>query len=349
MVDRRHLLDAPERRGIASGQFELRAAGGQLTLTGYASVFDKPYDVMGGAPYGWTETVDQRAFDVTLGAKPDLHLLINHEGMPLARTKSGTLRLATDSTGLHVEAALDPSDPDVQRLNPKMARGDMDEMSFAFRTKRDEWSQDDSQRRLMEVSLHKGDVSVVNFGANPATSAQMNDLGAALEYLSHVDPEEALAELRDGGDGMRPTMARAREVLATLDRSIAPPRRERRTLSLAEALRAQEDGTSLELRDSIPLHHTATANGPWDGTTTRAAAPDDKVVLRYMHAWVDPAGDPEDKKAYRFAHHEGRVGAPANLAAVRNALSQLPQADIPDADRAAVEAHLRAHLNDAAD
>lgn len=348
MVDRHRLLDAPERRGIATGQFELRSAGGQLMLTGYASVFDKPYDVMGGAPYGWAETVDQRAFDVTLAAKPDLHLLINHEGMPLARTKSGTLRLATDSTGLHVEAALDPSDPDVQRLNPKMARGDMDEMSFAFRTKRDEWSQDDSQRRLLEVSLHKGDVSVVNFGANPATSAQMNDLGAALEYLSHLDPEAAMAELRDGGDGMRPTMAKAREVLATLDRRTAPARGGRRTLSLAEALRAQEEGADLDLRDTIPAHHTSTTNDKWDAPSVRAAAPCDRVVLRYMHAWVDPAGDPEDKRSYRFAHHQGSVGSPANLAAVRNALSQLPQADIPDDDRGAVETHLRAHLNDAA-
>lgn len=349
MVDRHRLLDAPERRGIASGQFELRSAGGQLTLTGYASVFDKPYDVMGGAPYGWSETVDQRAFDVTLAAKPDLHLLINHEGMPLARTKSGTLRLSTDTAGLHVEAALDPSDPDVQRLNPKMARGDMDEMSFAFRTKRDEWSQDDTQRRLLEVSLHKGDVSVVNFGANPATSAQMNDLGAALEYLSHLDPEAAMAELRDGGDTMRPAVARAREVLAALDRRTAPARSGRRTLSLAEALRAQEDGSDLDLRDTIPAHHTATGNEKWDAPGVRGAAPADRVVLRYMHAWVDPAGEPEDAQSYRFAHHQGHVGSAANLPAVRHALSLLPQADIPDADRAAVEAHLRAHLNDAAD
>lgn len=350
MVDRRQLLDAPERRGIASGQFELRAGGGQLTLTGYASVFNKPYDVMGGPPFGWRESVDPQAFDTTLSAKPDLHLLINHEGMPLARTKSGTLRLATDSTGLHVEAALDPSDPDVQRLAPKMDRGDMDEMSFAFRTKRDEWSQDDTERRLMEVSLHKGDVSVVNFGANPATSAQMNDIGAALEFLAHVDPEEALAELRSDVDSMRPSVARAREVLTALDRQLAPKRRgDGAGLTLAEARRLMEEGGEVELRAAIPVHHTATADGTWDGPAAEAAAPNDKVVLRYMHAWVDSDGDAEAKASYRFPHHEGHVGAAANLAGVRNALSRLPQANIPDADRAGVEAHLRAHLDDASD
>jgi HK97 family phage prohead protease len=318
-------------------------------LTGYASVFNSPYDVLGGPPFGWREIVDPHAFDTTLSAKPDLHLLINHEGMPLARTKSGTLRLAADSTGLHVEAGLDPSDPDVQRLAPKMGRGDMDEMSFAFRTKRDEWSEDDSERRLLEVSLHKGDVSVVNFGANPATSAEMNSIGAALEFLSHLDPEEAMAELRSDADGMRPSVARAREVLASLDRRLAPQKRgSGDRLTLAEARRLMEEGGTVEVRAAIPVHHTATVDGPWDGPAAEAAAPNDKTVLRYMNAWVDPSEDPEEKGSYKFPHHEGHVGAPANLAAVRNALSRLPQARIPDADRAAVERHLRAHLDDAA-
>ena len=101
-----------------------------LILTGYASVFNAPYEVYGGPPMGWTETIDRRAFDQTLSEKPDLHLLINHEGMPLARTKSGTLQLSADNHGLKVTAQLDRSDPDVQRIEPKMQRGDMNEMSF---------------------------------------------------------------------------------------------------------------------------------------------------------------------------------------------------------------------------
>jgi hypothetical protein len=46
----------------------------------------------------------------------------------LARTKSGTLRLAEDERGLRIDATLDPTDPDVQRLIPKMKRGDMSQM-----------------------------------------------------------------------------------------------------------------------------------------------------------------------------------------------------------------------------
>jgi len=346
MVDRRQLRDAPERRGIATGQFELRSAGGQLALTGYAAVFNRSYDVMGGPPLGWTETVDPKAFDVTLSAKPDLHLLINHEGMPLARTKSGTLQLATDSQGLHVEAQLDPSDPDVQRLAPKMDRGDMDEMSFAFRVKNDEWNDDYTDRRLLEVSLHKGDVSVVNFGANPATSAQLNSAADALEFLAAMDPEAAMSELRSAGVPDMDRLVRARDNVLALHRSLTPKGSGRLSLVAARAL-AEADDTEVRLATAIPSHGTAVVEGEFNRRAILESAPAEQVTLRYMHAWVDPAGDPENVASYRFPHHEPRVSAPANLGAVRRALAELPDSDVPAGERAAVERHLRRHLTDA--
>jgi HK97 family phage prohead protease len=347
MVDRHQLLDSPERRGIASGQFELRSTDGQLQLTGYASVFNNGYDVLGGPPYGWTERVDPGAFDATLAAKPDLHLLINHDGMPLARTKSGTLRLATDSTGLHVEASLDPSDPDVQRLMPKMKRKDMDEMSFAFRVKADSWSDDDSERTLTEVSLHKGDVSVVNFGANPATSAQLNSAADALEVLAELDPDAAMAELRSGNGFDADRLTRARDAVLALHRSMTPqPKVHRLTLAEARAMEADEGGT-VRLAAHIPSHSTPVSDGAFSSRAALDAAPEDQLVLRYMHAWVDPAGDPAAASSYRFPHHEGRIGSPASLSAARIALTQLADSDLPEEQRAAVEAHLRRHLNDA--
>lgn len=236
MVDRRQLRDAPERRAVAATEFEFRSLGDSIKLTGYASVFNHPYSVLGGPPMGWTERVDPGAFNVTLASKPDLHLLINHEGMPLARTKSGTLQLSTDSTGLLVEAELDRRDPDVQRLQTKMERGDMDEMSFGFRTKRDEWTDgpDGEERRLLEVSLHKGDVSVVNFGANPATSAQLNSFDQALEFIAGLDQEEALAEIRSLDDSPQ-RLAEVREKLAAIHARMLP--RRGGPLSLAQAKR----------------------------------------------------------------------------------------------------------------
>jgi HK97 family phage prohead protease len=197
-MDRHDLLTRIEHRLYRLDDLEIRAAkdpGGAVDLTGYASVFDHGYDMFGGPPFpGWTEYVKPGAFKRTLRNKADVQLLVNHEGMPLARTKSGTMALAEDDTGLHVDAQLEPTDPDVQRLVPKMRRRDLDEMSFAFRVVKDAWFNEDGEareawdedavvRHLLEVSIHKGDVSVVNYGANDGTSTQLLDIDRALVEL----------------------------------------------------------------------------------------------------------------------------------------------------------------------
>lgn len=156
-----------ERRMAVSG-LEVREASDVLTLTGYASTFNEPYDM------GWyTESVDPAAFKRTLGQTPDVRLLVNHMGLPLARTTSGTLTLDTDSKGLRVSAELDPNDPDVASLAPKMRRGDLNQMSFGFRTNEDQWGKDMHTRTLLALDLNDGDVSVVTYPANPNASAAM--------------------------------------------------------------------------------------------------------------------------------------------------------------------------------
>src|SRR5438270_539152 len=83
-------------------------------------------------------------------------LLVNHEGLPLARTTSGNLELTEDQVGLHVRASLDPADPDVQMVSTKMKRGDLTELSFAFIVSRQTWSDDYSQRTIEAVNLARG-------------------------------------------------------------------------------------------------------------------------------------------------------------------------------------------------
>lgn len=227
------LIDVRHQRSIPMGEFEFRAnAGSTVHFSGYASVFNAPYDIWGGpAKGGFEERVNPKAFDKTLAAKPSVHMLINHDGLPLAATRAGqgTLHLNTDSHGLLVNTDLDTRDPDVQRVMTKMERGDLTEMSFGFITKADEWRNakgelDDmgAYRTLTEVSLHHGDVSIVNFGANPATSAELNML-RALEYVSGLDEETALAEIRslDLTPGQR---AAAKARLAQLAQRIDPPK-----------------------------------------------------------------------------------------------------------------------------
>jgi len=167
------LRSGPETRYL-TGDLETRSAGGQLHFRGYASVFDSKYSM------GWyDEQVAKRAFQRTLSEHPDVMLLANHEGLPLARTTNGSLRLNEDDIGLRFEAIADPDDPDAVRVHRRVKSGLMDQASFSFKCVRDSWNAGCTERSLHEVSLHRGDISVVNMGANPATSVNVRSLLAA--------------------------------------------------------------------------------------------------------------------------------------------------------------------------
>lgn len=153
-------------------QLEVRAKTGAAqvsTVEGYASVTEEPFEM-----WDWLgmyhEVVRAGAFGKTLGENPEVQLLLNHGGLAMAYTKAGTLRLSEDGTGLHMEADVSTKRNDVSDMLAALEDGSVDEMSFAFRVTRQLWSPDYDQRDIIEVDLHRGDVSVVNFGANPATS-----------------------------------------------------------------------------------------------------------------------------------------------------------------------------------
>ena len=101
---------------------------GTVTVEGYAAVFDQETDI-GGV---FNEVVRQGAFRSAIERGDDVAFLINHGGLPLARSTSQTLILSEDAQGLRIKTTLDGSDPDVRRIVPKMKRGDLSKMSFAF-------------------------------------------------------------------------------------------------------------------------------------------------------------------------------------------------------------------------
>jgi len=106
---------------------------------------------------------------------------------------------------------------------------------------------------------------------------------------------------------------------------------------------------------ACPVHHTATEDRPWDAGPNEKRLPSPMTVktAKGMYAWYDEAqidNGELPKTACKLPHHEvsadGTPGA-ANLAGVRNALSRLPQSDIPASQHDAVRRHLQAHLDDA--
>jgi HK97 family phage prohead protease len=166
----RSKMKKTERRTFTVRDIEARQAeDGTMRMAGYAAVFNEP-----SLPLPFIEKIAPGAFTKTLQETPDVRLLANHEGLPMARTKNGTMRLYEDETGLYFEAEL-ANTQESRDLYTLVERGDVDQMSFAFRVIRQKWNDDRTERMLTEVSLSDGDVSIVTYPAYPATSVEARE------------------------------------------------------------------------------------------------------------------------------------------------------------------------------
>lgn len=197
-------------------------------LEGYASVYGTPYemyDLLGM----YTERVMPGAGAKTLAESPDVVLLVNHNGLPLARTINGSLTLSEDSTGLHVAADLAADTSIARDVVASVEAGLVTEMSFAFRVVRQAWSPDWEQRDILEYDISRGDVSVVTMGANSATSVALRatDLLGIIDHLDDHAAAEAYARL---GHRLTPT-ADVSTLSLPAARSAALRRRHVRTLT----------------------------------------------------------------------------------------------------------------------
>lgn len=115
---------------------EMRAEGEKKRIVGHASVFDEWTTLYEGRSFVWREIVRPGAFRDAIKEKQDVRSLWNHDAnFPLGRTKSGTLELSEDDTGLLSDT--DPVDAQYARdLLLSIARGDVSQMSFAFTPRR---------------------------------------------------------------------------------------------------------------------------------------------------------------------------------------------------------------------
>ena len=151
---------------------EIRAEEGEIRVSGYAAVFGEETNI-GGM---FTEVIERGAFKSAIERQDDVVFLINHDGLPLARTRSGTLMLQEDERGLYMEASLDMEDPDVRSIVPKMKRGDLDKMSFAFIPDRQEWDDSGDMPKRMIKDLRLYDVSIVTTPAYEGTEIGLRSL-----------------------------------------------------------------------------------------------------------------------------------------------------------------------------
>jgi HK97 family phage prohead protease len=185
MIEARKAMATAERITMTAEVRSVDTEDGSLKIGGYAATFNSE-----ATGLNFREVIAPGAFTRALASADPVFLLVNHdmEGIPLASTQSGTLNLRQDSTGLYMEATLDPANPKAQELSSAVRRGDMDKMSFAFTVSPDGQTKDAGLRTLTDIE-RLYEVSVVTLPAYDSTSVGMRtaeevDLDLAKRKLS---------------------------------------------------------------------------------------------------------------------------------------------------------------------
>lgn len=146
--------------GVQYRHAEMRAAGDELVVEGYAAVFNSVTNI---GPF--MERIAPGAFSNVLN--DDVRFLVNHDGVPLARTSNGTMTLTEDDKGLYYRAVL--SDTQAGRdLYTMIKRGDISQSSFAFTIGKE--SIDDDGVRVIERVASLIDTSAVTYPAYQAAT-----------------------------------------------------------------------------------------------------------------------------------------------------------------------------------
>ena len=176
-----------EVRTFNVSDIEVRNDDGKNVVVGYGAVFNSESNDLGG----FVEYIAPGAFDGRL--EDDVRFLINHDGLPLARTTNNTLRLSVDERGLKYEADM----PDTTLANDLMTllrNGTISQSSFAFTVEEDSWENVDGRniRTINKVS-RLYDVSSVTYPAyNEAGSFALRSLETWQEEQEKIKLDESL-------------------------------------------------------------------------------------------------------------------------------------------------------------
>jgi HK97 family phage prohead protease len=275
-------MDRPsgrEHRRLSFDNIEVRAdsAGEAIEVRGHAAVWDKPAWI-GPPKYGFSERFAKGAFAKTIADGADVRYLFNHNPDDvLARTKSGTLRLSEDRTGLDVSAELAPTNRG-RDLSILFARGDVDQMSVGMQVLRDQWEEVEGadgqvyeRRTILEAKLF--DVSAVTYPAYEETDAGLRDADLA----------------RESRDARGQHVTRIRQASYTVD--------EIREKEAGEPATATPEPPAAPLpergerpEDPAPDPATATPMEPAESDTEERSLPLHELLLR--HASGKHAGSP---------------------------------------------------------
>ena len=165
------------RATVQMDEIGVRASqDGESVIVGRAAPFGQWSQELRSRNRRFRERIAPTAFDRALAGGDVLALWQHDTSMPLARTRSGTLRLWKSETGLHFEMQPAAETSWGRDALAAVRAGLVDSMSFGFRVSPSgmiEARGDDDvyERTLLDVDLRE--ISIVTHPAYPGTTAQV--------------------------------------------------------------------------------------------------------------------------------------------------------------------------------
>lgn len=159
-----------EIRNLAGG------TGSLVQVEGEPIRYNAPYTVVDR--FGEFEETMRPGVAAHLVRTADCRFLFGHDGLPLARTKAGTMRLHDTAEALRFTATVDIRSSQANDLIVAIERGDVSQMSVGFVVDEggDAWSNDLTKRSISRFRSLE-DVSAVTYPASPSTSIALAGAG----------------------------------------------------------------------------------------------------------------------------------------------------------------------------
>lgn len=158
------------------GELEIRATSAaevdlkdDSIIRGYPIVFNKLSQDLGG----FKERILPEAVDRSL--KDDIRALVDHDtAKVIGRTKSRTMTLRKDRTGLGVEIEPDMEISYARDIVRAVSRGDVSGMSFGFYVLEEDWHMEEGKMPIRDIlDMEVSEFSIVTFPAYLDTDVQV--------------------------------------------------------------------------------------------------------------------------------------------------------------------------------
>ena len=162
-------------------------------VEGYATIFDKPYELWEEEGVKYMEVIDRHALDNA--DMSDVIMQYDHRGKVFARNKMGrgkpqTLLVQPDDVGFFIAADLQLTE-DSRKMHEDIDKGLIYEMSWAFIVSDDDYDRQTHTRTIKKVKK-VFDVSAVSIPASPDTVISARSW---LDGVIEAEKQELLEQL----------------------------------------------------------------------------------------------------------------------------------------------------------